>query len=57
MRSSLGDGVRKSYGGAKTRTSGSADALMSAKKKARASEYVRRRSRAGQAGDVEMKDG
>ena len=46
VRSSLGNGVRKSYGGVKTRTSGGSDVLLSAKKKARASEHARRRSRA-----------
>jgi len=48
IRSSMGNGVRKSYGGVKTRTSGSGDVLLSAKKKVRASEHVRRRSRAAQ---------
>lgn len=57
IRSSLGNGVvRKSYGGVKTRTSNGVDVLMNAKKKARASEYARRKSKASRQSDVEMKD-
>jgi len=44
VRSSMGTATRRSYAGAKSASRGS-DVLMSAKKHARQSEYVRRRSR------------
>ncbi|KAI0319347.1 hypothetical protein OF83DRAFT_1170302 [Amylostereum chailletii] len=44
-RSSVGTGIRRSHGGGKA-TRGS-DVLLSAKKRARQSEYMRRKSRAG----------
>ena len=44
VRSSIGTAARRSYAGAKSASRGS-DVLMSAKKHARQSEYVRRRSR------------
>lgn len=44
VRSSMGTATRRSYAGSKSATRGS-DVLMSAKKHARQSEYVRRRSR------------
>ncbi|KAH9985637.1 hypothetical protein BJV74DRAFT_846602 [Russula compacta] len=44
VRSSIGTATRRSYAGAKSASRGS-DVLMSAKKHARQSEYVRRRSR------------
>jgi hypothetical protein len=55
IRSSLGNDVRKSYGGVKTRTSGGSDALLGAKKKARASEYARRRSRVQRKEPIDVK--
>ncbi|KAI0246185.1 hypothetical protein BJV78DRAFT_1257097 [Lactifluus subvellereus] len=45
VRSSMGTATRRSYAGTKSASRGS-DVLMSAKKHARQSEYVRRRSRA-----------
>ena len=44
MRSSMGAAPRRSIGGQRAGSGGS-DVLMSAKKKARQSEYIRRKSR------------
>ncbi|KAA1471897.1 hypothetical protein DENSPDRAFT_146522 [Dentipellis sp. KUC8613] len=45
-RSSVGTAARRSYGGIKSGKVAGGEALMSAKKRARQSEYIRRRSRA-----------